>query len=71
MCETKPTRFDSQQQERLHTDRRQNTEKSQHGYWEWPSYPSEARHPQVSQLPRDQQFVLFQPDYTETCEGSN
>ena len=59
MCETKPSRFETdshfQQQERSH--RRQNTERSQHGYWKWPMYASEARHPQVSQIPRNQQFI--------------
>ena len=43
MCETKPSRFETdshfQQQERSH--RRQNTERSQNGYWKWPMYPSE------------------------------
>ena len=59
MCETKPTRFETdshfQQQERSH--RRQNTEMSQHGCWERPRYPSEARHPQVNKIPRNQQFA--------------
>ena len=59
MFESKPTSFEIdshfQQQERLHI--RQITEKSQHGYWERPRYPSEARHPQVSQLQRNQQFT--------------